>query len=47
MTNATVAEVVSVEDGQVLKVTHQDGETELVVGPEVPFTRWSQRTGAF
>ena len=36
MTNATVAEVVSVENGEVLKVTHKDGESELVIGPDVP-----------
>jgi len=36
MTNATVAEVVSVENGEVLKVTHKDGESELVIGPDTP-----------
>jgi hypothetical protein len=38
MTNASVAEVVSAPEGQVVKVKYKDGTAELIVGPEVPIT---------
>ena len=35
MTNAPVAEVVAVNDGNLVKVTLPEGETEYVIGPDV------------
>jgi hypothetical protein len=36
MTNATVSGVATATDGQVLKVNFKGGESEFIVGPEVP-----------
>jgi len=36
MTNATVTGVTGAPQGQTLKVTYKDGESELVVGPDTP-----------
>jgi hypothetical protein len=36
MTNATVAGITGAPQGQTLKVTYKDGESEIVVGPDTP-----------
>jgi hypothetical protein len=38
MTNASVAEVVAIPEGQVLTVKYKEGTAELIVGPQVPIT---------
>jgi hypothetical protein len=36
MTNATVAGIASAAQGQVLKVTYKDGESDIIVAPDAP-----------
>jgi len=36
MTNATVSGIAAASGGQMLKLTHKDGETEVIVPPDVP-----------
>jgi hypothetical protein len=36
MTNATVSGIAAAAGGQTLKLTHKDGETEVIVPPDVP-----------
>jgi hypothetical protein len=40
MTNATVSGISAAPHGQVLKVTHKGGETEVVVGPDTPIVTY-------
>lgn len=40
MTNATVSGITAAPHGQVLKVTHKGGETEVVVGPDTPIVTY-------
>ncbi len=40
MTNATVGTVTQTPDGNVVHVTYKDGESEFVVGPDVPISTY-------
>ena len=40
MTNATVAEIVTAVDGQVITVKYKDGEKKIVVPPEAPIVTY-------